>query len=277
MTHDLGDSGYEANACSDDFIAKPVDASEPLLRLNAAQRLQRQLMIEQLARERADRLLVYAAEASALLAHDLNNGFASAIANLQYLDQKAALDADSRDALESVLRVLRRMSALASNLVDVGRLEEGALVANRGLVDVAKLVDAVVSVHEPTLRAAGAHLEMMVPDQLLARIDSVLFERILHNLLGNASRYVSSGGLVTVRLAQDSKRTSWFKLEVANSGPPIPAHVLPALFEKYRTGTDGKAMRGMGLYFCRLATECHGGTISVDSSPHTCFRIQLPK
>jgi signal transduction histidine kinase len=63
-----------------------------------------------------------------------------------------------------------------------------------------------------------------------------------------------------------------------NTGPSIPPALRERLFEKYRKGDDRKAQSGMGLYFCRLACEAHGGSIRLADNPDfgTCFEITLP-
>lgn len=71
--------------------------------------------------------MAYGAEASALLAHDLNNGLAVSRSNLQFLQEVRTLDADEADALVTTVRSLRRMSSLIANFVDIARFEDAAV------------------------------------------------------------------------------------------------------------------------------------------------------
>src|SRR6185295_3812706 len=106
--HDDDASHKEAfDAGTDDFVVKPTGMSELKRRLAAATRNQRAFVEVRVAKEAADRRMAYGAEASALLAHDLNNGLAVSLGNLQYLAEEVKLDDDHTDALASTIRALR--------------------------------------------------------------------------------------------------------------------------------------------------------------------------
>lgn len=266
------------DAGADDFLSKPANLDELTRRIEAARRMQEAWRAERRARERAEKLQVMNSEAVSLVAHDLNNGFAVIMGNLQFLEEESqGLDEDEHEALESSLRALRRMIGLTSNFVDVSRMEEGALTAQLvGDVDVAELVENAASIHTPSARKDrdGASVELDCESGLRARLDPALVERVLHNLIGNALRYVDSGGTIRVTSSSDDGRV---RLSVSNSGSKVPPELQPHLFDKYRKGPDGRAMRGMGLYFCRLACEAHGGTIALDpEADGTSFLIELP-
>jgi len=260
-------------AGTDDFVAKPTSLPELKRRVAAAMRTQREFVELRLAKEAADRRMAYGAEASALLAHDLNNSLAVSLSNLQYLSEDLQLDDDHRDALVSTLRALRRMSGLVANFVDIGRFEDAAV---KPLVDRVQVKRLLASVLEVNLSAAKQGVAFVIDcdDELEARFDSALVERVLHNLVGNASRYSNPGGEVTVR-ARAWHGPGGCEIEVTNTGPQVPETLRPYLFEKYARGSGGK--RGMGLYFCRLVAEAHGGTIAyeaVASGPS--FVVRLP-
>ncbi|HTM22892.1 MAG TPA: hybrid sensor histidine kinase/response regulator [Kofleriaceae bacterium] len=267
------------DAGADDFIAKPAYVPELLRRVHAAARTQRAYVDARQAREHADRLMMYSQEASALLAHDLNNGLAVALTNLHFLRSCGRLDADESDAAAATLRALQRMAGLVSNFVDISRLEDAALICRSEKVDVAALLREVVAIHMPVLRNDGSRLDIDCADGLAGTFDPALIERVLHNLVGNAVRYVQPGGLVRVSavpLIADG--TVSLALSVANTGPAIPREVVAKLFSKYGAGTGTRSQRGMGLYFCRLVAEGHGGTIDcepTDAGPR--FVIRLPQ
>jgi K+-sensing histidine kinase KdpD len=101
---------------------------------------------------------------------------------------------------------------------------------------------------------------------------------VAHNLLSNARRFVERDGTVRLTAAlvpvpdgQD------LVMAVANSGPAIPEERHATLFDKYRINPDGRVARGMGLYFCRLACEAHGGgiTLSHDAAFATVFTARF--
>lgn len=90
-------------------------------------------------------------------------------------------------------------------------------------------------------------------------VDELLIERLVTNLLHNAIKFTSEGG--QARLSTRCRRGS-FRIEVWNSGPPVPADLEPAIFEKY-TRSPGSSGVGLGLYICKLATRLHGGVIGL--------------
>jgi DNA-binding response OmpR family regulator len=265
---------------ADDFIPKPVHVSEMLKRIDAFERTRRAHIELRMANERADRLLLFAGEAAALLAHDLNNGLSIATSNLQYLSEELAPTGDAADALAASLRALRRMTGLVRNFVDISRLEDAALKPNRSPVDMHELLTTAAMIHDHRSRPEDRGIHVVCPVDLRSSIDPVLVERVIHNLLNNATRYVRQGGIITLRAFASTGDDGgpMLVIHVANTGARIPVDLRQHLFAKYRKGNDGKAQRGMGLYFCRLACEAHGGSIAIEDDPDhdTCFVIRLP-
>jgi DNA-binding response OmpR family regulator len=264
-------AAFEAGA--DDYVVKPIPMTEMRRRVSAAIRTQRAYVQARLEKELAERRLVYGHEASALLAHDLNNGLAVSLNNLAYLIDVVKGDADIMDALAATLRSVRRMSGLVANFVDIARFEDAAVKPAVAVAPVRELLQSVIDVHAPSL-TRGIKFEVDCTPELTGRFDAGLVERVLHNLFGNAARYCNQGG--TLRLgAKQWHDTGSLELWVANTGPQIPDELRGMLFDKYARGKGGK--RGMGLYFCRLVAEAHGGSISCEAHPDgPSFVMRLP-
>lgn len=260
---------------ADDVLVKPSPIAELRRRMIAAARTQQAYVETRIARERGDRLLAYGAEAAALLAHDLNNGLAVALSNMSYLNGVLQLGEDEQQALGSTLRALRRMSGLVANFVDIARFEDAAVKPQASLVAVRKMLQEVIEVHAPSINRQIRHVVSCDPD-LVGHFDPALIERVLHNLVGNAVRYCNPGG--TIRLsatAWDANEPNSIQLLIQNTGPLVPPDLQHTLFAKYAKGGNGK--RGIGLYFCRLACEAHGGQIEYkpqEDGPS--FHIRLP-
>ena len=263
------------DAGTDDYILKPIGVSEIRRRVTAAVRNQRAYVGVRLEKEAADRRLVYGQEASALVAHDLNNGLSVSLSNLSYLLDTVQGDEDVREALAATLRSVRRMASLVANFVDVARFEDAAVKPTVSRTRVRSLLQSVIDVHAATV-TRGASLEIDCDDKLEGRFDGGLVERVLHNLFGNATRYVNQNGKITL----GGKR--WIEgedgsieISVTNTGPQIPANIRGNLFGKYVQGKGGK--RGMGLYFCRLVAEAHGGRIEYEArTDGPSFVLRLP-
>ncbi|MEO8698588.1 MAG: response regulator [Kofleriaceae bacterium] len=263
------------DAGADDVMVKPAPIVELRRRMVAAARTQQAYVETRLAQDRADRLLAYGAEAAAMLAHDLNNGLAVALSNMTYLCEVLTVEDDERQALASTANALRRMSGLVANFVDIARFEDAAVKPHCSSHDVSTLLREVVEVHA-AVPAREVKFRVDCAPGLHAVFDSALIERVLHNLVGNASRYCNTGGAITLSARTwDSLEGTSVELEVYNSGPHVPDTLRDRLFAKYAKGSNGK--RGFGLYFCRLACEAHGGTIEYVPSPEgSTFRVRLP-
>ncbi len=263
---------------ADDFIAKPVYMKELLRRIDAFERTRRAYLELQALNEHADHLRLFAAEAAALLAHDLNNGLSIASANMQFIDEELRDGAGNSElvaASSAGRRALRRMIGLVANFVDISRLEDAALQVVRFPVKVGDLLRSTGQIHE-TSRNDIEGLTVTCEADFVCEIDPMLTERVLHNLLNNATRYVDAGGKIAINAHLEDEGTTLY-IGVANTGAVIPPDKRNGLFEKYGKAGDGKSQRGMGLYFCRLACEAHGGSIRVEDVPGfaTNFAIRL--
>ena len=265
-------------AGADDVVGKPVCMTELIKRIKVHDRILRSAAALQKALLEVDHMRTYAAEAAALMAHDLNNGLCVAGGNLAFLAETATLTADpeAKDALGATQRALRRMTTLVKNFVDIARSEDGALKAAVVLCDIGEILRTAASVHHLRGAAAERGIEIDCAPGLDATVDPILVERILHNLLINATRYVDANGRVQLSAAR--LPDGGVALRVMNTGPAIPPALRDRLFEKYRKGDDRKAQTGMGLYFCRLACEAHGGRIELTEMQDfsTCFLVTLP-
>ena len=262
---------------ADDFLTKPIAGIELLRRLEAFRRTQLAYLETQKAHDRAEHSRLYAAEAAALLAHDLNNGLAASLCNLQFLQSALSLGGDMEEALSATVAVLFRMGGLVSNFVDISRFEDDAIKLVLSEVCVSEMLHHAAAIHVPAVRDKAARIVVQADEQVRTHLDRALIERVIHNLAGNATRYVDDRGEIVLRASVGGDDPKQLFIEVANSGPAIPAAVRSTLFQKYRVGGD-KSKRGMGLYFCRLACEAHGGTIAIDSDARygTVFRLSLP-
>ncbi len=262
-------------AGTDDYVLKPIGLAEIRRRVTAAIRNQRAYVQVRLEKEAAERRLVYGQEASALLAHDLNNGLSVSLSNLSYLIETVQGDADTADALTATLRSVRRMSGLVANFVDIARFEDAAVKPMVNKANVRALLQSILEVNASSLKK-GVTYEIDCPEDIEGRFDIGLIERVLHNLVGNAMRYCCTPGKIVLSgrrwLATEQ---SSVEIGVMNTGPQIPENIRTNLFGKYVQGKGGK--RGMGLYFCRLVADAHGGRIECE--PHhdgPSFMLRLP-
>ncbi|HEY6578819.1 MAG TPA: DUF4118 domain-containing protein, partial [Rhizomicrobium sp.] len=196
------------------------------------------------------------------ISHDLRTPLASILGSASTLgSQRAMLDQRAREELIGTIQEeAERLNRFIANLLDMTRLESGAIAPNLDFVDVADIAGSAIR------RASGvlAHHEMRVDiaaDLPMLKLDPVLFEQALFNLLDNAGKYAPPGSKVELRAERDHDRV---RLEVADEGDGIPPEDLERIFDKfYRVqALDRKrAGTGLGLAVCRGFVEAMGGTI----------------
>jgi two-component system CheB/CheR fusion protein len=110
-------------------------------------------------------------------------------------------------------------------------------------------------------------------------IDHDLFARVIENMLDNAARYAPRGGRCAIAARRDAEGV---EIAIGNSGPPVPEAERDKIFGRYfqveRRRASARANRGLGLYFCKLAVEAHGGTIHVEQRGDlgAVFVVRLP-
>jgi two-component system sensor histidine kinase KdpD len=203
---------------------------------------------------------------SALLdsvSHDLRTPLAAirvAAGNLMDAEVELCTD-DARAIAASIDREAQRLSGLVRNMLDLGRIEGGALHPSLELYDLADLVDPVVERVTPALVPAEIGVEVP-PDLPAVQVDAIFVDQILTNLLENAARY-AAGKQISVSAKAVADQV-W--LIVADAGPGVPATVLPHLFERFyrgprRQGSRSEGGSGIGLAVVKGLTEAMGGTV----------------
>ncbi|CAN7321471.1 DUF4118 domain-containing protein [Phenylobacterium sp. LjRoot219] len=224
----------------------------------AAEALQGRLEIE---RERLKTDLL------AAVSHDLKTPLATILLTLQSLARFGeAHDAATRAELLRVAEAeTARLSAMVVNLLDVNRLEAGALAVRPEPVAPGELVAQAARRAAPVL--AGRQVELMTPtDGAPLMVDPALFESALANVLENASKYAPPNSTVQVASGDDGTQ-GW--IEVSDEGPGFPSDI-EALFGKFTRGVDGDGRppgTGLGLAIARGFLEAQGGRVEAENRP----------
>lgn len=218
-----------------------------------------------------------AQDITAAISHDLLNPISSILGLIEDM-QDSPDEPLTRAQQKTLVRVTsnaRRMTALVRNLLDSEALERGTPSLLLRPADVNALIDRCADANAGDTAAKKLAVEIdLDPNLPRAVVDELLIERLVTNLLHNAIKFTPEGG--QVRLSTRCRRGS-FRIEVWNSGPPVPADLEPAIFEKH-TRTPGSSGVGLGLYICKLATRLHGGVIGVQhpDSGGVTFVVDLP-
>jgi two-component system sensor histidine kinase KdpD len=232
-----------------------------------------------LAADRA-RLLHEAAQAEALheasrlksallaaVSHDLRTPLAAIKASVSSLLQPDMhWDPDTqRELLAAVNEETDRLTRLVSDLLDLSRIEGGALRPDLDWYDVTELVETVVARMEPVARAHRLEIDV-APDTGAARLDYVQIGQVIANLIENAAKYAPAGTAIRVGAR---RLDGAIEVSVSDQGPGIPLSERERVFDKfYRAPHAGRAAgTGLGLAICKGLVEAHGGRIWVEDAP----------
>lgn len=219
------------------------------------------------------------ADLTSMIFHDLRSPLGNVMSSLEML--QASID-DDNDTLQSILSIAqrssRRLDRLVGSLLDLGQLEAGQAVLHKekaAIGDVvSEAVEEVLPLAEAKSHEMGLEIEAGLPE---LEFDVDMIRRVVINLLENAVKYTRSGGEIATKIL---KKGDQVLVQVADTGPGIPTQSQLKIFEKFsRVRHDGRSKGlGLGLAFCRLAVEEHGGRIWVDSEEGkgSTFSFQLP-
>lgn len=271
-----------ALAGGDDFLTKPVQAAELLIRVRTAVRLrqlssERRELFEEIRDQRAalTRLQLHKEQLTRFLLNDLKLPVGSMALHAQSILQDLQISEDSHDAARSILSDARQLMRLILNLLDLGRSDGGALEPRRQPTDLAQLARDVLVVMDVQAETAGVNLS--VTGEASSSVDPGLVRRMLANLLDNAIRYAPVGSEVRVALASDDDGVL---LRIVDAGAGIPSERHEAVFDPSApvaadVSTPGRS--GLGLAFCKLAVTAHHGRIWIeDASPGAIFCVRIP-
>ncbi|HET9988905.1 MAG TPA: ATP-binding protein, partial [Kofleriaceae bacterium] len=266
-------------AGGDDFITKPFRAGELIARMQTALRL-RELamandghMIElKHQRDTLHRLQLQKEQLTQFLVHDFKNPVNAIQLQAQRVLRSAG-EPRAIDAAEKITSEARALMRMITDLLDLGRAEEGLLVPARAPAVVGDLVGATLEELRPLATASQIALVADVTAEA-AELDRDLVHRVLANLIDNAIRHAPEQSTVTIS-ARSSARG--LELRVSDQGPGVPEALRPHVFDRFVTKSDSRTSRGLGLAFCRVAVEAHGGRIWIeDAAPGAVFAFDLP-
>jgi len=252
------------------WYSLPVQAeAEPLGRLLVLRDVTEERQLEKMRQD-----LTHA------VVHDLRNPLTT-INTALYMVTNPRISSDIQGKMLNTAQLsAKKMLGLVNSILHISRLESGQMPLECSAVKLATLAGEMIELLTPLASEKNFNLKNSVPDTLPSIwVDNEIIGRVLQNLLGNAIKFTPPGGKIemTARPPETTASTLLW-VAVSNSGPGIPPEIQDRLFQKFVTGRQEESGSGLGLAFCRLAVEAHGGRIWVESEPGqlTTFQFTLP-
>jgi signal transduction histidine kinase len=206
---------------------------------------------------------------TAMIYHDLRSPLTNIISSLDLM--QALCSSKENEKLETVvniaLRSTDRIQRMVSSLLDINRLEAGQAILSQKAVSPNLLAAEAIETVRPMTDSRHQALVSQLPEDLpQVWVDGDMIRRVLINLLENASKFSLPDGRIELEARREGE---WLQFWVRDKGPGIPFADQDRIFEKFTRlkGENSPSGMGIGLAFCRLAVEGHGGRVWVESEP----------
>ncbi len=268
----------------------PLRAMRNEARVVTAQRLSHRLSVDSVPLElaelaqtlndmlaRLEDAFVRLSDFSSDIAHELRTPVSNLMTQTQVALSRARSADEYHDILESNAEELERMRRMIADMLLLAKADNGLVVPNRELVDVAQEVGALFDYYDALAEEKGLRLSLQGQAQVSA--DRLMLRRALGNLLSNAVRHASAASTLNVRLDSTAEAVT---ITIENSGEPIAAEHLERIFDRFfrvdpsrQRSSEGT---GLGLAITKSIISAHGGSIAASSADGlTRFSITLPR
>ena len=259
------DLARSLEAGADDFITKPINGAELRARVRAMLRIKQQYdALKATLRLREDM--------SNMVVHDLRNPIATILLSTQML----LLDNFNGKALERVQMIetaARTLNSLINDLLLMAKMAAGKLLLNPTEVSLKALATVVLADFQEIARSKKIRLDYQAPEtERWIAADANLLHRLMDNLLSNAIKFSPSESQITLRIEYPPESISAdqspvrARIQVVDPGVGVKEELQQQIFRKYETGEaiNGVTQIGLGLTFCKIVAEAHGGCIFVE-------------
>jgi two-component system, sensor histidine kinase and response regulator len=262
-----------------DYITKPFQLEEVQARVRTHVALRRAGRELTESYERLRALEKLRDDLVHMVVHDMRSPLMVMLGHLQLLRQSSfgLLSDEATADLTSAVDAAKTLTRMSNDLLDVSRIEAQKMPLDAREHDLSLIARTVHGAFGTLSRDRS--LELAAESPVPLRCDGELVRRVLENLVGNAIKHTPSGGAIRIAVTSLGAHA---RAEVVDDGPGIPSEARERIFEKFGTVAAKKDQAyhsvGLGLAFCKLAVEAHGGRIGVDMvDPHgSVFWLELP-
>ena len=247
-----------------DYVTKPFQFEEVEARVRTQLEMRRQKRELQDSFERLRQLERLRDDLTHMIVHDMRSPLGAVLGTLEIVQRDAA--SRQNDPLTRLVELAHRETAdlveMATQMLDISRFEGGQMPVKKTEGDLARIAQTALDFVAPS--AEDRRLLLASDGPFPAVFDADLIRRVLVNLVANAVKFTRRGGEVKIIVSREG---SDVRVAVADDGAGIPPEYHDKIFEKFGQveGDKKKFGTGLGLTFCKLAVEAHGGRIGVDS------------
>jgi len=258
---------------ADDFISKPVNGLELRARVHSMLRIKKQ-------HDDLQALLKLREDLVQMVVQDLQNPITNILFGLDILEiLKFSLD-EQQAKISQIRFSGHHLQSLIDDLLLIAKMELGKLQLNRTKVNLSSLIASVSLGFRDVFDHKKIEIVSQLPEsESSIYVDAAMFRRVLDNLLSNAIK--SSPNKSKVVFSADYLAFGGFRIQIADLGEGMPDTLQQKIFEKYEVGTlmQNISQVGLGLAFCKMVIEAHGGEISVRSNQPkgSIFEITVPQ
>jgi two-component system sensor histidine kinase/response regulator len=258
-----------------DYITKPI--SPPILMARVKTQLQLKASYDEL-----QALLAFREDMVNMVVHDLRNPLSTILLLAEMLIKYGQASPEKQEQkLKMILENSHRLRLLIDDILIRSKLESGKLTLNLQPTNIIPLCRTAVKDFEEVAGRKNLVLVLMVPpvETLEVITDPMFLRRAVDNLLANAIKFAPSDSQITLTVTDEGAEA--VTLAVADQGQGVSEELRQRIFEKYEIGTlmKGVSQTGLGLAFCKIVMEAHGGSIAVqENQPNgSVFLLTIPK
>ncbi|WP_066423590.1 response regulator [Anabaena sp. 4-3] len=259
-------------AGADDFISKPVNGLELRARVHSMLRIKQQ-------HDQLQALLQFREDMVNMMLHDMRNPLTSIILATEILKLPDFPAAKQQNKIEQIVSSVQQLQSLIDHQLLMAKLESGKMVLNLTKNNICDICLSVLASFEAIASQKNLQLiSQLSASEIQINLDAAIFRRVLDNLVSNAIKFSPKNSQVVLRANQSG--AGGVTIQVADFGSGVRDDLKQSIFEKYEVGKQipEVSQLGLGLAFCKMAIEAHGGTITVENNQPqgAVFTVFLP-
>jgi K+-sensing histidine kinase KdpD len=261
-----------------DYISKPITPAIVLARVKTHLEVNRQRQKIETAYNQLKELEALRDNLVHMVVHDMRTPLSLMRGHLEILKMNGNLGDSENGHVDSITKSCMGLIDMVSTLLDVSRFDNDEMPLQMDIQNIVQLAKEAAAPYQALGDGPSVFFESSF-DTLPLRCDQSIIQRVITNLIGNAVKFTPESGTVSLVIEESDHEV---KISVVDTGPGIPTAYHERIFEKFgQVGTHERRKKystGLGLTFCKLAVEAHGGSIGVESDvgKGSTFWFRLP-